>query len=71
MIPVSAIQTLAIETNHEGLKDLKEDFAGCMEGKSACPFEVFTVFVVRFSFLSLPALLPLLSESQDSGIRCA
>jgi hypothetical protein len=69
-----AIQTLAKETNHEDLKDLKESFAGCMEskrfcllcmsaalrscrgGKSACPFEVFAVFVVPF-FFSAPSRL--------------
>jgi hypothetical protein len=28
-----AIQTLAIETNHEDLKDLKEIFAGSMASK--------------------------------------
>jgi hypothetical protein len=33
---MSAIQTLAIETNHEDLKDLKEIFAGCMAGKCFC-----------------------------------
>jgi len=32
----SAIQTLAIETNHEDLKDLKEILAGCIEGKRFC-----------------------------------
>jgi len=42
--------TLAIETNHEDLKDLKEIFAVCMEGN---PFEVF---VVR-SFFSAPSRL--------------
>jgi hypothetical protein len=78
-VPISlAIQTLAKETNHEDLKDLKENFAGCMEskrfcllcmgaalraegrpcrgGKSACPFEVFAVFVVPF-FLAAPSRL--------------
>ena len=52
----SAIQTLAIETNHEDLKDLKEIFAGCRGGKSACPFEVFEIFVVHF-FFSAPSRL--------------
>jgi hypothetical protein len=33
---VSAIQALAIETNHEDLKGLKEIFAGCIAGKRFC-----------------------------------
>jgi hypothetical protein len=35
-LAASAIQTLAKETNHEDLKDLKESFAGCMESKRFC-----------------------------------
>ena len=41
---------MAKELNHEDLKDLEETFAGCTEGKSAFPFGVFEVFVVRFAF---------------------
>ncbi len=52
----SAIQTLPIETNHKDLKDLKEIFAACRGGKSACPFEVFEVFEVHF-FFSAPSRL--------------
>jgi hypothetical protein len=46
-----------METNHEDLKDLKEIFAGCMEGQRFCLFEVF---VVHF-FFSAPSRLAILT----------
>jgi hypothetical protein len=45
----TAIQTPAREANYKDREDLKGSPSG--RTKSACPFEVFAVFVVCFSLL--------------------